>query len=345
MKELVSRAAWLSAEEVSLSAMVTSNADALNSADAAVSAGQVNLAGIRHQQARLSNLTTTLEQRVRSESRPDLTTYFIIARDRANMLQHTADMYERLFSGTKRDAELALQASAAYRNIADALREAWAAAGNASEAADWAHRKAYPKHLDSLLDQSSLALEDSQRLEGSANEQVRVEFVDGPLWPSRVLTMLLSFQARRVNRLRQNLEEHESVVATLRETIILAGRRNNDNHKPLQQLQQLEGQLLLERGEAQRVLDDMLDEQRFAAQQRMLAANVLHNVTAVLRPTLGGLSLDGDAGGAQGQQGPAATEKQRELQSPCAGRPAREARLSWIGLYSRRSAPGGVGHA
>lgn len=172
LKELLSRVAWLSSEEGTLVAMVTANADALNAADVAVSAAQANLAGVRRQQARLANLTLELEGRVRAESRPDLTHYYIIARDRANMLSHTADMYERLFSGTKRDAELALQASAAYRNIADALRDAWEAARDAGAAAESAYRQAFPKHLDSLLEQSDLTLQDSRRLQTSAHEQV-----------------------------------------------------------------------------------------------------------------------------------------------------------------------------
>ena len=157
--------------------MVTENANVLNEADRAVSRAQANLDGVRGQQARLGNLTDILEQRIRAESRPDLTHYYLIARDRANMLRHTADMYEKLFSGTKRDAELALQASQAYRNIADALHDAWDAANNASLAADVAYRKAYPKHLDSLLSQSSLTLSDSQRLQASAHEQVSVAYI------------------------------------------------------------------------------------------------------------------------------------------------------------------------
>ncbi|KAK3921962.1 Laminin subunit alpha-1 [Frankliniella fusca] len=274
LKELVARVAWLSGEEASLSSMVTANADTLNAADAALSAAEANLSGVRRHQARLSDLTASLAQRVRAESRPDLAHYYVIARDRANMLRHTADMYERLFSGTKSDAQLALQASAAYRNIADAFRDALHGALNASLAAEQAYRQAYPKHLDSLLDQSDLALQDSRRLQGSAREQ-----------------------ARRVSRLRQHLAEHEGVVDKLRETIILAGRRNNDNHRPLQQLQQLEGQLGAERGVAQRVLDDMLDEQRAALHMKLQAGEVLANVSSVLRPLLSRV-----AGGGEGEQ-------------------------------------------
>ncbi|XP_052132560.1 laminin subunit alpha-1, partial [Frankliniella occidentalis] len=287
LKELVTRVAWLSSEESSLVAMITANADTLNAADAALSAAQTNLSGVRRQQARLSNLTAVLAQRVRAESRPDLAHYFIIARDRANMLRHTADMYERLFSGTKHDAEHALQASAAYRNIAESIRDALHGALNASLAAESAHRQAYPKHLDSLLDQSSLVLQDSHRLQGTAHEQ-----------------------ARRVSRLRQHLAEHEGVVDRLRETIILAGRRNNDNHRPLQQLQQLEGQLGAERGVAQRVLDDMLDEQRAALHMRQHASEVLVNVSTALRPLLGRVASDGEQDGQGVGLGLGATERQ-----------------------------------
>lgn len=124
--------------------------------------------------------------------------------------------------------------------------------------------------------------------------------------------MVLSLpQARRVSRLRQHLSEHEGVVDTLRETIILAGRRNNDNHRPLQQLQQLEGQLGAERAVAQRVLDDMLDEQRAALHMRQQASQVLTNVSAVLRPMLGRVAADSDD-----MEGVGAVERQSEWPAP-----------------------------
>ncbi|XP_054282487.1 laminin subunit alpha-1 [Macrosteles quadrilineatus] len=256
--------------EADINSIANKSKEMTNTANVFLDETGDNFEGLRIMKDQLRNLTdeTELKKSDLSIMNPINENEYVRPAERhAEDLMMKAQQYADLFVATRQDAGVALRASKAYQDIADALQGAREAADNASLAADFAFEKVYPGvgHR-SLIDEAAAVRAKGRTLEG-----------------------MLVARKRLTDDLREGVRAPEAQVMVLRDMLTAAGNGDNAISRELQKLAtDFDGK---EAAEAIVAADELIDRTTAYEEVADLMTDKVNNE---LKPAMKKLSSEGE---------------------------------------------------